>query len=235
MSDATTRPVLEIVDALPDPATSRLTPTPLDLHIMAGDCMLIHVRNRAQATEFADLCCGLLPLRSGSVRFLGRDWADTPDEHAAALRGRIGRIYGPDSWISFLGTDINILLPQLHHTRRSEPLLREAAAELSRSFGLPGLPVARPAAMAAMDLVRAACVRAFMGEPRLLLLVDSADLQQVTDLVPALLNKLMETNDRHTASIWLTRSDALWNDRAFPATIRFRLAERGLTLVRTPL
>jgi phospholipid/cholesterol/gamma-HCH transport system ATP-binding protein len=233
MSDATTMPILELVDALPAPAMSRLAPVPLDLHIMAGDCVLIDVRNRSQATEFADLCCGLLPLRSGSVRFLGRDWADTPDEQAAALRGRIGRLHGPESWIGFLGTDFNILLPQLHHTRRPEPLLREAAAELSRDFGLPGLPVARPAAMAAMDLVRAACVRALIGEPRLLL-VDNPDLQQVADVVPALLNKLTQTIERDVASIWLTRGDAVWNDRAFPATIRLRLAERGLMSVRTP-
>lgn len=200
---------------------------------MAGDCVLIDVRNRSQATEFADLCCGLLPLRSGGVRFLGRDWADTPDEQAAAMRGRIGRLYGSDSWISFLGTDINILLSQLHHTRRPEPMLREAAVELSRKFGLPGLPVMRPNGMAAADLVRAACVRALMGEPRLLLL-DSPDLERASDLVPALLNGLMDANDRLAASIWFTRGDAVWNDRSFPATSRFRLVERGLVSVRAP-
>jgi phospholipid/cholesterol/gamma-HCH transport system ATP-binding protein len=149
------------------------------------------------------------------------------------MRGRIGRIYGSDSWISFLGTDINILLPQLHHTRRPEPMLREAATALSHKFGLPGLPVMRPDAMAATDLVRAACVRAFMGTPRLLLF-DSPDLEHASDLIPALLNELMEANDRHAASIWLTRSDAVWNSRFFPATTHFRLVERGLVSVRTP-
>ncbi len=194
--------------------------------------MLIDVRNQLQATDFADLCCGLLPLRSGSVRFLGKDWSDTPHEQAAAMRGRIGRVYGSDSWISFLGTDINILLPQLHHTRRPEPALREVASELSHKFGLPGLPVMRPDGMASTDLLRAACVRAFMGAPRLLLL-DSPVFEQASDLVPALLNELMETRDRQAASIWLTRSDAMWNSRSFPATMHLRLAERGLVSVRT--
>lgn len=234
MSDATTTPVLEVVNALADSVTSRLSSVPLDLHIMPGDCVLIDVRNQSQATEFADLCCGLLPLRSGSVRFLGKDWADTPHEQVAAMRGRIGRVYGSDSWISSLATDINILLPQLHHTRRPEPRLREAAAALSHKFGLPGLPVMRPDAMAATDLLRAACVRAFLGEPRLLLL-DSPDLDHAPDLVPALLNELIEANDRHTASIWLTRSNAVWNDHSFPATMHFRLVERGLVSVRAPI
>ena len=234
MSDTATTPVLEIIRALPEPAASRLTLTPLELHVMSGDCVLIDVRNRAQATGFADLCCGLLPLRSGSVRFLGRDWADTPDEQAAAMRGRIGRVCGSDAWISFLGTDLNILLPQLHHTRRPEPVLREAAAELSRTFGLPGLPLMRPDAMTGADLLRAACVRAFMGEPRLLLL-DSPGLEQIPGLGPVLLNALMDAHDRHAASIWLTHSDAVWNDRSFPATIRLRLLERGFVPVRTPM
>ena len=85
----------------------------------------------------------------------------------------------------------------------------------------------RPDGMASTDLLRAACVRAFMGAPRLLLL-DSPVFEQASDLVPALLNELMETRDRQAASIWLTRSDAMWNSRSFPATMHLRLAERGL-------
>src|ERR1700757_4666299 len=93
------------------------------------------------------------------------------------LHRQCGARYGEGSWIGFLGTDINILLPQLHHTKRSESDLREAAAQLSRSFGLPGLPISRPDALAGIDLARSACVRAFMGKPRLLIL-NSSELEQ---------------------------------------------------------
>jgi phospholipid/cholesterol/gamma-HCH transport system ATP-binding protein len=226
-----TTPILELIGALPDAATSRLPPVPLDLQLMPGQCALIEARDPAQAAEFADLCCGVLPLRKGNVRFLGRDWADTPDELAAAMRGRIGRLYGTGAWIDFLGTDVNILLSQLHHTRRTEAALRDTAAELSRSFGLPGLPLTRPDALAAADLTRAACVRAFMGEP-LLLLLESPEQERSTDLVQSLLDALAAARDRQAASIWLTRSDAVWHDRSFPATMRLRLLERGLTPMR---
>jgi phospholipid/cholesterol/gamma-HCH transport system ATP-binding protein len=231
MSGAT--PILELIGACPDTVSSRLPPVPLDLQLMPGQCALIEARDPAQAAEFADLCCGLLPLHQGSVRFLGRDWTDTTEEQASAMRGRIGRVYGAGAWINFLGTDVNILLSQLHHTRRPESVLREAAAELARDFGLPGLPLNRPGALAAADLVRAACVRAFMGEP-LLLILESPAQNQFADLVPPLLNALMAAHDRHAASIWLTRGEAVWFDRYFPATKRLRLLERGLTAMRAP-
>jgi phospholipid/cholesterol/gamma-HCH transport system ATP-binding protein len=198
---------------------------------MTGDCVLIEARSPVQTREFADLCCGLVPLRSGSVRFLGRDWAATTDELASAMRGRIGRLYGAESWISFLATDTNILLPQLHHSRRPEHTLREAATALSIAFGLPGLPVMRPDVLTAADLVRAGCVRAFVGEPQLLFL-DNPELERIPELVPALLNALLAAHDNLAAGIWITRGDTLWNDRSFPASMRLRLTERGLVPMR---
>src|SRR5262249_35414150 len=134
---------------------------------------------------------------------------------------------GKGSWISFLGTDVNILLPQLHHTRRSEQELRNTAAELSHSLGLPGLPTGRPDSLASIDLVRAACVRAFIGQPRLLIL-DSAELEQIDNLVPALVQALTAVHNRHAASIWLTHSDLMWRDNALPTAARLRLTDRGL-------
>ena len=226
-------PVLEIDGAIPAPIASRLPSVPLTLRVMAGECVLIDARSSLQAREFVDLCCGLLPLRSGHIRFLGRDWAQTPQELASALRGHVGCVHGAESWINFLPADTNILLPRLYHTRRPEAVLRAMANDLAISFGLPGLPMTRPDALGAADLVRAACVRAFLGEPRLLLF-DHPEIERIVDLVPALLNASMAAFDNQAASIWIMRSDALWNDRFFPATMRFRLAERGLVPARAP-
>jgi phospholipid/cholesterol/gamma-HCH transport system ATP-binding protein len=229
MRDAT--PVLELTAAEPDPEQSTLLSSTFTLRLMPSDCVLVESRDPARAREFADLCCGLLPLSSGHASFLGYEWASLSDDDAAALRSRIGWIFSRGAWIEFLGTDLNILLPRLHNTRRSPIALREAAADLSRSFGLPGLPLVRPEALTAIDLARAACVRAFLGEPRLLIL-ESPVQGQFADLVSPLLNALAAARDRGAAAIWLTRSDFVWTDRSFPATARLRLAERGLTLPR---
>lgn len=227
MSDQAPAPILEIDDVLPMHSVSGLGRTPLAFRVMAGECVLIEAQHQFQAAEFADLCCGLLPLHRGSVRFIGHDWERMPHERASALRGQIGRIYGKSSWIGFLDTDLNIMLSQLHHTRLSERELRDAAAELSCSFGLPGLPVGRPDALASIDLVRAACVRAFMGEPRLLIL-DCSQLEQIEYLVPALVQASTAAQNRHAASIWLTHADLVWDGHSLPTTLQLRLTDRGL-------
>jgi phospholipid/cholesterol/gamma-HCH transport system ATP-binding protein len=225
MSDSA--PILELLGARPDPAESRLASVTFDLSIMSGEFILIEAPDPLLAAEFADMCCGLLKMRNGSVHFLGRDWAAAGDDMAAAMRGHIGRLYGRQSWIGYLGTDVNIMWPQLHHTRRPEASLRETAAEVCRGFGLPGLPLDRPAALSDADLLRAGCVRAFLGEPQLVIL-DNGTLEELADLHAPLLNAIMAMRHRHAACVWLTKGGRIWQDRACPATNRLRLSERGL-------
>lgn len=229
MSSAT--PVLSISEAEPAPRATDMPEIPFALDLLPGELALIEARNPVWAAEFADLCSGLIPLARGSVRFLGHDWAALPDVRAAALRGRIGRVHGFGAWISTIGTDLNVLLPRLHHSRRPAGALREDAAGLARFFGLPGLPLVRPDALRPADLARAAAVRAFLGEPRLVLL-ENPLRGQFADLVPALLNALAAARDRGAAAIWLTGSELVWNDRSFPATQRLRFTERGLVPLR---
>lgn len=230
MSDSPS--VLELLSAYPLPEVD-LPSIAVDLRLNPGDLTLIEVRNPAWVSEFADLCCGLTALAGGAVRFLGRDWADLSETQATALRGRIGHVHANRPWIEFMGTDQNILLPQLHHTRRPLGDLRDTAAELARHFGLPGLPLVSPEALTPADLARAACVRAFLGDPRLLLLESPAEGEH--DLVVPLLNALARTRDRGAAAIWLSCSELIWNDASFPATHRLRLTERGLITLRSTL
>jgi phospholipid/cholesterol/gamma-HCH transport system ATP-binding protein len=203
-------------------------PPPLfDLRLSPGDLVLIDAPDAAPAARFANLCCGLIPLAEGSVRFLGRDWAALPQEFAAALRGRIGRVFATGGWIEFLDVAANILLPQLHHTRHDPAALRDKAASLACAFGLPGLPLGRAADLSPRDLARAACVRAFLGDPALLLL-ESPVGGQFADLMTPLLNVVAAARSQGAAAIWLTRSEVVWRDHAFPATQRWRLGEAGL-------
>jgi phospholipid/cholesterol/gamma-HCH transport system ATP-binding protein len=224
--------ILEMLGVFPHQSTHFVPGARFELRLMPGECVLVEARNRALAGEFADLCCGL-GVGRGGVRFLGRDWAAAADAQQAAMRGRIGRTYGAQSWIGFHGTDMNILAAQLHHTRRPEHELREAAGELARRFGLPGLPLVPPNALSASDLVRADCIRAFLGNPRLVI-VDDSDAEEFPDLLLALMAALTPTRTNQGAGIWLTGCDEVWMDRAFPATKRLRLTDRGLVPARDP-
>src|SRR3954471_5420013 len=100
---------------------------PSSLSLLSGECALIEGSDAAQLAAFADLCSGLITLRSGNVRYVGHDWSDLSHDYAAALRSRIGRVFARGGWLPFLDIETNILLPQLYHTRRDrEELHREA-------------------------------------------------------------------------------------------------------------
>jgi len=220
-------PILELAAARARSDTDEVPAPEIDLRLAAGEFALVDARHSARPTWLADLCCGLFPLTAGSVHFLGRDWSAMPQNYAAALRGHIGRVFLSGSWIGFIDVAANIMLPSLHHTRDDPIALRERATALSCFFGLPGLPLVRPGDLAASDLARAACVRAFLGEPELLLL-ESPVQGRFASLIAPLLDALASARDRGAAAIWFTRSDLVWHDPSMPATHRLRLGERGL-------
>jgi len=225
-------PILELDHALAAESPDDLPAPTLTLRLMPGDLALVEARSAAAAGWLADLCCGIVPLAEGTARFLGRDWAAMPDDYAAALRGRIGRVFASGGWVGFADTATNILLPQLHHSRAPQEELREAAMHLACAFGLPGLPLEQPRDLAPIDLARAACVRAFLGDPALLLLESPLQQGQFEELLPPLLSALADARQRGAAAIWLTRSDLVWSDHSVPANHRLRLRERGLIAAR---
>jgi phospholipid/cholesterol/gamma-HCH transport system ATP-binding protein len=200
----------------------------IELNLQRGDLALIDARDAVLAGHFADLCCGLAAVESGAVKFADRDWTRLSLDHADAMRGRIGRVFSSGSWLGFLDATTNILLPQMHHTRRELKSLRDDAAILATVFGLPGLPAGPISALSPGDLLRAGFVRAFLGEP-LLVILESPVQGLHADLVPLLLNRIAAMRDRGGAVLWLTRSRLVWGDRSFPATHRLRLSNRGLS------
>ncbi len=227
-------PVLDLAAARPQAWADEAPVPEIDLRLMAGELALVDARHAARPGGLGDLCCGLVPFAAGKAHFLGRDWSAVPPDYADALRGRIGRVFFSGSWIGFMDVATNILLPQLHHTRDDRSELRERATALCCAFGLPGLPLVRPGELAAGDLARAACVRALLGDPALVLL-ESPVQGRFTTLLPPLLNALAAARDGGAAAIWFTRSDVVWRNPSIPATMRLRLGERGLVpRVRAP-
>ena len=226
MSD-TLSAALELREARPVFEESGLTSIPYSLRLMPGDCMLIACRDPMRATRFAELCSGMTPLVSGQVLCEGLDWDELPEQRAWALRGRIGRIMQQGAWIDLFGTDLNILLQQLHHARTPTNTLVDEAIALSRRFGLPGLPTLPPGQLSTADLARAACVRAFLGEPRLLLLEDPVELE-TADMMTAFLAELTAARERGCGVIWFSREPDLWRGYQADGTQRYRLLDEGL-------
>jgi phospholipid/cholesterol/gamma-HCH transport system ATP-binding protein len=77
------------------------------------------------------------------------------------------------------------------------------------------------------DHQRAACIRAFLGQPELILL-EEPTFGVYPEILPPLINAIRRACDRGSGVIWLTLEDHVWNDPLLPATHRYRLTARKL-------
>ena len=194
----------------------------------AGELMLVRTEPGRSRFPLADAAEGLVEPDSGRVLFAAEDWKVMPPDRQAARRGRIGRTFEGRGWISNLDVDENITLAQRHHTERSLEQIELDAESLARQFGLSGLPRMRPAALKQSDLRRAEWVRAFLGDP-LLVILEQPTRDVPADAIPALVAAIDAARGRGAAVLWLTEDERAWSKAAGGATKRFELS--GVELV----
>jgi phospholipid/cholesterol/gamma-HCH transport system ATP-binding protein len=186
--------------------------------LSAGELMLVRLGNEHNHLPLADAAQGLVAPDEGTVRFLGKSWDQLSPRQAASQRAHIGRVFAKTSWISDLTVEENITLAQRHNTSRSETDIRNDAAALAKIFSLPGLPQGFASTVRRQDLQRAACVRAFLGKPQLLIL-EAPTAGVYPQIMSPLMAALRTARARGAAVMWLVVDQNVWNDRGIPATI----------------
>ncbi|MFC1580985.1 ATP-binding cassette domain-containing protein [Thermodesulfobacteriota bacterium] len=210
-----------------DENTGHIAVTGLNMDLQFSDLALIYMGHRESALVIGDACEGLTLPTVGKITFLGYNWPDSAPDQANALRGMVGRVFRRNNWVDYMSVFDSILLPQLHHTKRPMEELEKEARELSQMFGLPGIPTRRPGKMLETDLQRAACVRAFMGRPRLLILEEpTRGLGE--GFLPGLTKAIDTARAMGTAVLWFTQSDSIWRKPYVNCTYRFRAVGSGL-------
>ena len=204
-----------------DEGTGHIALTGLNMNLQFSDLDLIYMGQRETALAIGDACEGLTRPTVGKITFLGFDWSETAPDQANALRGMVGRVFRRANWVDYMSVLDSILLPQLHHTKRPMEELTKEARELSQMFGLPGIPTRRPGDMLQADLQRAACVRAFMGQPRLVIL-EEPTRRMGEGFLTSLTKAIDSARAMGTAILWLTQSDSIWRKPYVECTYRFR-------------
>ncbi len=194
------------------------------------ELMLVRLEAGHLSLPLADVAQGLVEPIQGSVSFLGERWSALSEEAKLAARAKIGRVFGEPGWISELDMDDNITLLQRHHTRRPESAIRDEASELARRFSLPGLPQGKPSDMRAPDLRRAACVRAFLGRPELLIL-ERPTAGVYPDIMPALMASVRGALSRGATVLWTTDDWEVWNDPGIKPTIRYAMTGSQMSIL----
>ena len=69
------------------------------------------------------------------------------------------------------------------------------------------------------DLQRAACVRAFLGKP-VLLILEEPTAGVYPQIMSPLMASIRTARARGAAVLWTTADSQVWNDSGIPATIR---------------
>lgn len=204
--------------------------TDVSLELNRSELLLVHIERENERLPLADAAEGLVMPQRGCVLFLGEDWQAMSVDHAAAQRGKVGRLFDDEGWIGDLEVDENVMLAQRHHTRRSDGEILEEALGLARLFGLPGLPRGRPGSVRRWDLRKAACLRAFLGQPAFIIL-EQPVRGVYADLMTPLLHAVQSARQRGAAVLWTVTDPQIWNNPAIHATTRARMFGSQLEIV----
>jgi phospholipid/cholesterol/gamma-HCH transport system ATP-binding protein len=206
-------------------------PAGLDLELPRGEVAFVRVDDQSDATLLVDLCLGLADPVAGRARFLGVDWtARTPMERLHRRR-RIGAVVQVDIWPSHMTVLESVLVARSYHFDQPRNELIADATRLARLFGLPGLPAGRPESTSLHALLRAACVRGFLGSPDLVLVQDRM-LEQANDLALPMAQAVSAACDRGGSVLWITESLAAQAARFVDTDHVFRLDEHRLVRTR---
>lgn len=201
-----------------------------DLRVQAGELHLVYSPATALSEALADALLGLAG--AGTVRFLGVAWADLDAAAACRLRGRIGRVMSRGNWLENRSVMDNLLLPLRHQTVLAEETIRQRASELALGFGLPGIPTLLPHQCPESDLERAACVRAFLGRPQLVVLEQPIEASESRSF-PPLIDAVQQVRRRGGAVLWFTQRRRLLEERGIAADRRYRIAGSRLIQLET--
>jgi len=202
----------------------------VSFRLQRSELMLVRLEVGFPSLPLADVAQGLVEPIQGGVSFLGKQWSALSDKAKLAARAKIGRVFDEPGWISELDMDDNITLLQRHHTRRPESAIRDEASELARRFTLPGLPQGKPSDMRAPDLRRAACVRAFLGRPELLIL-ERPTAGVYPEIMPALMTSVRAAQSHGATVLWTTDDWEVWNDPGIKPTIRYAMTGSQMSIL----
>jgi len=193
----------------------------------------MQIDDEGDTASFIDVCLGLVEPLHGEVHCLGEAWQARSYREALAQRGRIGTLVDSQVWAAHQPIIRLVLEPRLHHTDETEDDAVAAGTVLARRFGLAGLPIGTPETLRTGDLVRAACVRAFLGTPEFVLIADDT-IEGMGELSVAMAQAIGAVQDRGGAVLWLLKSMAAPAARFVAADHVLRLGDRGLAVAQRP-
>jgi phospholipid/cholesterol/gamma-HCH transport system ATP-binding protein len=225
------RSVLSLQGVIPAERRLSATPTRLDLELPRGAVALLQVDDDADAAALVDLCVGLADPGAGKVRFLGVDWTTRSPRERLTRRRRFGAIGQAAVWPTHMTVLEAVLMARFYHFNRPSAEVIADATQLARLFGLPGLPVGRSETTPLRALIRAACVRGFLGSPDLIVVQDRM-LDQSAGVAVPMAQAISAACDRGATVLWVTTNLGARAAEFVHANHVLRLGDAGLVPAR---
>lgn len=194
----------------------------INLLLKPGELVLISVERGNGFSPLADVAQGLIVPSRGGVYFLRKNWSELHPAAAAAARQKIGRVFPEGGWVSNLNIDENITLGQRHHTSLPAEEIYREAEKLGVLFGLKSLPRSRPAQVRRSLLRRSGLVRAFLGDPELILLEEPLK-DAYTEVLDYLMKGIAGSLARGAAVLWITSDMRFTDQTRLAAFKKFRM------------
>jgi phospholipid/cholesterol/gamma-HCH transport system ATP-binding protein len=217
--------VLEFCDVASEPGSGHVMGlSGADMRVGRGEIALVSIEGHGVSVPLFDLAEGLLAPDKGVVKFLGKQWQDMSLSQQAGMRGLIGRTFETHGWISNMSVYDNISLSQRHHTHRAEADIRQEAERLARAAGLEDIPEQRPELAARRDLQKCQWVRAFLGNPALVLL-EHPEAGVTTEDLPGLLEMTEEALEHGAAVMWLTTDERIRQNKLVRRAVRYAVSD----------
>jgi len=157
-----------------------------------------------------DLAEGLVEPDSGTVLFCAESWTTMHPFRQGQLRGKIGRVFDGEGWVSNLTVYENMVLALRHHTHRSETDIRHEVKELSDAAGVLSFWDRRPDAVPRAALQRAQWVRAFAGS-HILFLLERPEREVAVEQMPVLFELVRKAVADGSSVLWTTLDREVWN------------------------
>lgn len=203
----------------------------LSLAVGPGELALVRDDEQVNHLPLCDLAGGVLRPDRGAVRFEGQCWEEASGRRRSAMRGRIGRVFREQAWLSNLNLYENIALSPRYHGTLAEGEIRERASRLASAAGIDHVLTLRPNQAHRRELQLAQWVRAFLGQARLVLLHHpTRGLGAETHAL--LLEWVRGALDRGCAVVWISSSSSRWQDRELAAARRFLIRDGSLVPFR---
>ncbi len=194
------------------------------LSVLPGEVVSVALERDDESLPFAELALGLQAPAGGTVRFGGRDWSAMGAFEQAAARGRCGAVFALPCWVSSLPVRENILLRAEYHTSTpTDELLADAMAK-ARLAGLADIDARRPDFVPTRELRVLEWVRAFTGDPALVVLVCPEDGAPGAQLA-GLERLIRQAIEQGSGVLWFTRSHGSEALEVFRQSRRYRMQE----------